>query len=112
MDESYASTFNEVDLCLRVRESGRAVILSARTTLILYESLFSGRPASPEETGFPGSGGAAGEGCPADTPVLAPRLADDPCHDPNLSLQRGNEAGLAVPPRVARPPISDPAEAA
>ena len=49
LDEDYASAFNDVDFCLRVREVGAGVVLAADATLIHAESLSFGKHYRPDE---------------------------------------------------------------
>jgi hypothetical protein len=100
MDPAYATAYNDVDYCLRVRETGRSVVLCAGAEMIHYESLSFGRHYAHDAT----------ERNSADIARMRHRWAqvcvDDPYHNPNLSLRVGDEFGLAVPPRVSFPPAS------
>jgi GT2 family glycosyltransferase len=102
MDETYPSAFNDVDLCLKVRESGYAVILCATTELIHFESLSFG-------SHYTGDNADARQA--RDIRRLLARwpavYAADPFHNPNLSLLPGSEWALAFPPRVSKPPLDE-----
>ena len=99
LDAAYASAFNDVDFCLKIREAGHAIVLCATTRLIHYESLSFGRHYSGE---------SADEREAKDVNRMIARWSAvceaDPFHNPNLALQRGNEWALAFPPRVSKPP--------
>lgn len=96
LDEVYASAFNDIDFCLRVREAGYSVVFAAGAKLLHYETLSYGTHYS-------------GDRAPAQA-IDARRMrsrwlakyAADPFHNRNLSLQRGNEWALAFPPRVTK----------
>ena len=96
MDDRYASAFNDVDLCLKVRAAGRSVVYSAQAEMYHFESLSYGRHYSEDEV-------ARWE---KDVALMRNTwhevIADDPFHNPNLSLQRGHEWELAFPPRLGR----------
>ena len=98
LDESYASAFNDVDFCLRIREAGHSVVLCATTQLIHYESLSFGRHYAVETED------REVEDVRRMRARWAAVCAADPFHNPNLSLQRGNEWTFALPPRVDKPP--------
>ena len=97
MDESYASAFNDVDFCLRVRACGYGVVLAADAQLIHAESISFGKHYELDDQ-------------PrniADRRRLRERFPGvfeaDPFHNPNLSLRRGDCFSPAFPPRVTRP---------
>jgi GT2 family glycosyltransferase len=100
MDVTYPSAFNDVDLCLKVREFGYAVILCATTELIHFESLSFG-------SHYTGDNAVARQA--RDIRRMMARwpavYAADPFHNPNLSLMPGSEWALAFPPRVGKPPL-------
>ena len=92
LDERLASGFNDVDLCLRVRALGYSVVMAASVELVHHETIsfghhYAGDPAAEL----------------ADVRLMQQRwpdvIADDPYHNPNLSLQLTAEWELAVPPR-------------
>ena len=99
LDESYPSAFNDVDLCLRTREAGWAVIYAGGVALTHYElqtygSHYAGERAAHRD---------------AEIARFRRRWTDvvavDPFHNPNLSLIAGTEWDLAFPPRTA--PLHD-----
>jgi GT2 family glycosyltransferase len=96
MDRTYESAFNDVDLCLKARAAGWSIVFSAQAELIHYESLSYGQHYSDDEV----------HRWERDVALMRSRwsavVADDPFHNPNLSLQRGYEWELAFPPRAAR----------
>jgi GT2 family glycosyltransferase len=96
LDEGYASAFNDVDFCLRVREAGAGVVLAADTTLVHAESLSFGKHYRPDELSRN----------QADRARIRARFPDafraDPFHSPNLALSPGNCWSPAFPPRISR----------
>ena len=92
LDERLASGFNDVDLCLRVRALGYSVVMAASVELVHHETISFGHHYA---------GDAAAE--LADVRLMQQRwpdvIADDPYHNPNLSLQLTAEWELAIPPR-------------
>ena len=94
-DESLAVAFNDVDLCLRLREAGWRIVWTPAAELHHHESVSVGRPDSParraqfarEIDAFRSRWGSL--------------LDHDPHYNPNLSLERQWEP--AFPPRVAYP---------
>ena len=104
LDESFASAFNDIDYCLRVRATGREVVLAADAELIHFESATYGRHYRDDETGR----------AEADRTRMLERwgawFAEDPFHSPNLSRQPGAMFLPAFPPR-ARSLHAEPTEA-
>lgn len=97
LDESYAIAFNDVDFCLRLREKGWSIVLSARAEMRHYESVslgyhFSGERAALERIEVARMRQRWRSVCAA-----------DPFHNPNLLLTLGREWTIAFPPRVERP---------
>jgi len=95
LDEVYPIGFNDVDYCFRAREAGHRVVFAADAELIHFENFTFGQHY----------GEARRDQEMADVARMQHRWADllaaDPFHNPNLSLQVGNEWGLACPPRQA-----------
>ena len=93
LDEGYPSAFNDVDLCLRVRELGHRVVLAATAVLVHHESHTYGVHYAGERAAF------------EDAEVARMRsrwrrvIADDPYYNPNLDLDPEREWQLAFPPR-------------
>jgi GT2 family glycosyltransferase len=93
LDESYESAFSDVDLCLRVREEGKSIVFAADAELYHLESASYGSHYAGDRAGLEA--------------IDVKRMRDswssicaaDPFHNPNLDLIRGNEWGLAFPPR-------------
>lgn len=93
MDELFASGFNDVDLCMKIRARGYAIVWSAHAELFHLESLSFGHHY-------------AGDRAPRELLDIE-RLwnrwhevcEEDPFHNPNLSLILGNEWTPAFPPR-------------
>jgi GT2 family glycosyltransferase len=92
-DESFATLFNDVDFCLRVRERGYGVVFAATVEMIHYETL----TFAYENNAFARSREQQ------DAEQLRSRwmeyCIDDPFYNPNLSLLSGSEWSLAHPPR-------------
>jgi hypothetical protein len=103
MDEHFASGFNDIDLCMKIRARGHAIVWSAHAELFHFESLSFGHhyggDRAPREM--------------VDIERLWNRwhemFKEDPFHNPNLSLAPGNEWTLAVPPRQVHLPKCDAA---
>ncbi len=97
MDEAYPSAFNDVDLCLRIGETGRDIVLSDATLtheeLQTYGSHFAGRRAAFEADEVARMRGR-----------WARVIADDPFYNPNLDLRMEHAWRAAWPPR--QPPTS------
>jgi GT2 family glycosyltransferase len=94
LDENYPSAFNDVDLCLRAREAGYAVVFAPEAVLYhlelhTYVSHYAGERAAFKN---------------AEVERLRARWAhvveEDPFHSPNLSLVPAREWEPAFPPRV------------
>jgi len=94
LDERYPSAFNDVDLCLRIREAGYSVVFAPEAVLHhdelrTYGSHYAGERALFEET---------------EAARMRARwagvIADDPFHNPNLDLAAGREWEPAFPPRL------------
>ena len=97
LDERYPIAFNDVDFCLRLREAGWSVVLSAAAELQHFESTsighhFSGERAALEQIEVVRMRRRWRSICSA-----------DPFHNPNLMLTCNREWAVAFPPRVGRP---------
>ena len=92
LDELLPSGFNDVDFCLRIRALGYAVIMAGSVELVHHETISFGHHYA---------GDAAAE--LADVHLVQGRwpevIANDPYHNPNLSLRLTAEWDLAFPPR-------------
>ncbi|WP_204489886.1 glycosyltransferase family 2 protein [Archangium primigenium] len=84
--ERFPSAYNDVDLCLRLRERGYRVLWTPVATLRQHDTSVGV---------FPQEAAALRARWPA-------WFQDDPFYNPNLTLERGDH-GLAWPPRVKRP---------
>jgi len=89
MDEAFPVDFNDVDLCLRVRERGLRVIWTPHAELYHTEKATRGT-AVQHITGLDRFRNRWSD-----------RLPADPSFNPNLSLDRPDRA-LSFPPRVRR----------
>lgn len=93
MDEAnLAVAYNDVDLCLRVKELGLHNLWTPRATLIHHESISRGRDLSPEKLARLAS----------EARYMRARwghiLHNDPAYNPNLSLARASFE-LSIPSR-------------
>jgi GT2 family glycosyltransferase len=95
-NEELPIAFNDVDLCLRIREAGWRIIWTPSVEMIHHESVSVGRGDSPERRA----------GFHAETEKMqalwGERLKRDPFYNPNLA-QNATSFALAVPPRIDRP---------
>jgi hypothetical protein len=97
-DENLSVAFNDVDLCIRMRQAGWRIIWTPQVEMYHHESASLGRHDSPERKAT------------FEREVALMRkmwgevLDDDPFYNPNLSLSSNNFA-LAVPPRLSQLPM-------
>jgi glycosyltransferase involved in cell wall biosynthesis len=88
--------FNDVDLCLRVREAGYAVVWTPYARLYHFESATRGDDLAPERA----------QRFLGEQQYMRRRwgewLAQDPYYNPNLTLDHV-DFGLAWPPRAVKP---------
>ncbi|MES2609821.1 MAG: glycosyltransferase [Pseudomonadota bacterium] len=93
LDESLAVAFNDVDFCLRVREAGYRNHWTPYAELIHHESVSRGYEDTPEKQ----------KRFNSEVKILQTRwpalLANDPCYNPNLTID-AEDFSLAWPPRV------------
>jgi GT2 family glycosyltransferase len=91
-----AVAFNDVDLCLRIRDAGYRIVWSPHAQLYHHESASRGSDTDPDKI----------ERFRAEVGYMMRRwrhvLDRDPYYNPNLRLD-GADFGLAFPPRVTRP---------
>jgi GT2 family glycosyltransferase len=95
-DENLAVTFNDVDLCLRLREAGYRILWTPYAELIHHESASRGFDNSaPKQVRFL-----------AEVDYMKSKWGDklqrDPFYNPNLSLDE-DLFTLAFPPRTTKP---------
>jgi GT2 family glycosyltransferase len=94
LDESYPSAFNDVDLCLKVREAGWGVVYAGSVALTHYELQTYGAHYAGERATYRD----------AEIARFRARWASaidvDPFHNPNLGLNFGAEWELAFPSRA------------
>jgi GT2 family glycosyltransferase len=91
--ESLTVAFNDVDLCIRIRNRGLMVLWTPEARLVHHESVSRGRDTSP----------TASARFAAEIEVMRSRWAPlldsgDPFHSPNLANDR-EDGSLAFPPR-------------
>jgi GT2 family glycosyltransferase len=96
-NEDLSVAFNDVDLCVRLRNGGWRIIWTPQVELIHHESATLGRHDSPErQSQFRRELELMRE-------LWGAGLDSDPFYNPNLSLAT-NQFTLAFPPRIARLP--------
>lgn len=96
-NEDLSVAFNDVDLCVRLRNAGWRVIWTPQVELIHHESATLGRHDSPERRAqFQREVDLMRE-------LWGAALVSDPFYNPNLSLET-NGFTLASPPRISRLP--------
>ncbi|MFC3078559.1 glycosyltransferase family 2 protein [Phenylobacterium terrae] len=95
-EEHLAVAFNDIDLCLKVREAGLRVVVTPFAELHHYESASRGRDRSAENR----------ERYARESAYMRQRwgkvLDEDPFYNPNFSLRSGGFK-LASPPRARKP---------
>lgn len=95
-EEHLAVAFNDIDLCLRIREAGLRVVVTPFAELHHYESASRGADRSAEHR----------ERYAAEIAYMRQRwgevLERDPFYNPNFSLRSGGFK-LASPPRARKP---------
>ena len=96
-DESLPIAFNDVDLCIKLRQTGARIVWTSTVEMYHHESLTLGRHDSP----------ARRDQFRRDVAVIQSRWRDvlgaDPAYNPNLSLKAGATFSLAWPPRAPDP---------
>ena len=92
-DESFPVAFNDVDLCIRIRQTGARIIWTPSVEMYHHESLTFGSHNAPRRAAQHRR----------DVITMRARwggvLDADPCYNPNLSLVPGELFFLARPPR-------------
>ena len=95
-DESFAVSFNDVDLCLRIAEEGYYNLLDARTSIVHHESLSRGLDDTSEKKKLNRN----------ETRRFISRyvsiINNDPCYNQNFSLD-SEDVTLTSSPRVSKP---------
>ena len=84
-DEDLAVAFNDIDLCLKLRQQGEKVVFTPRACLVHYESKSRGLEDTPEKQLRFASESARFRGKWHD--ILE---NGDPYYNPNLSLTEGD----------------------
>jgi GT2 family glycosyltransferase len=97
LDESGLKVaFNDVDLCLKLRETGARIIWTPYAELYHHESASRGMDLAADKI----------ERFNGESDIMRQRwgeaLRQDPFYNPNLTLER-EDFSLAFPPRVAKP---------
>lgn len=93
-EENLPVSFNDVDLCLRLRSAGLRNVWTPHAELFHHESKSRGREASPDAQAR-----ALAE-CAYLSWRWGAQLVEDPAYNPNLTLER-EDFSLAWPPRLA-----------
>ncbi len=96
-NEDLSVAFNDVDLCVRLRNAGWRVIWTPRVELIHHESATLGRHDSQERQA------QFRREVKLMRDLWGDRLDSDPFYNPNLSLET-TRFTLAFPPRISRLP--------
>jgi len=91
-----AIAFNDIDLCLRIRRAGYRIVWTPYATLHHHESASRGYEDTREKQA------RFARECRIMLERWGERLRDDPCFNPNLSLDLETPS-LAFPPRLRRP---------
>jgi hypothetical protein len=93
-DVDLPTAFNDVDLCIRIRQTGARIVWTPAAELYHHESLTYGAHNSP----------ARAAQFQHDVTVMRGRwghiLDSDPVYNPNLSFDREHQFQLAAPPRT------------
>jgi GT2 family glycosyltransferase len=91
-DEALAVSYNDVDLCLKIKKLGLRIVWTPQATLVHHESVSRGRPKTAAQLAQ----------FDAEKRIMknrwAGRLQDDPCYNPNLTPDT-EDGGLALFPR-------------
>lgn len=97
-DVALPSAFNDVDFCIRLRRTGLRIVWTPAAQMIHHESATFGAHDSPGRM----------EQFERDFEALRSRWRDildnDPCYNPNLSLDHRRQFQLTAPPRIAFAP--------
>jgi GT2 family glycosyltransferase len=93
-DVAFPVAFNDVDLCLRLREAGKTLLWNPRAQLLHRESASRG-----SDTVSPASRARFDRELAELRRRWGHRLRDDDCYSPNLNLDAYAFTGLAQPPR-------------
>lgn len=99
-NEELAVAFNDVDLCIRIRNAGWRLLWTPEVELYHHESASIGKHNSPERESL------FQEEVALMRKLWGKSLDNDPFYNPNLSLDSHNY-DLAFPPRISKLPISD-----
>lgn len=99
-NEELAVAFNDVDLCIRIRNAGWRILWTPEVELYHHESASVGKHDSPERTSLFQAEVALMRNLWGET------LDNDPFYNPNLSLDTYNH-DLAFPPRISALPVMD-----
>jgi GT2 family glycosyltransferase len=94
-EEKLPVAFNDVELCLRIREKGLAALFTPHADVLHLESASRGNDDSPEKQEQTARAADLTRALHPDT------TREDPYYNPNLSLE-SIDAALAFPPRVFR----------
>ncbi|MGF6179703.1 GT2 family glycosyltransferase [Massilia sp. UYP32] len=104
MDPStFPVAFNDVDLCLKIRAAGKAIIWTPYAKLLHAESASRGNEDTPQKKA------RAQREVDSLRSKWGQILAQDPIYHPSLNLDPNSHAfgGLAIPPRYRTPRLPD-----
>ena len=99
-NEELAVAFNDVDLCIRIRNDGWRILWTPEVEIYHHESASVGQFDSPERASLYQAEAAHMRKLWGET------LDNDPFYNPNLSLDSPNH-DLAFPPRISSFPVMD-----
>ena len=95
-EKDLSIAFNDIDLCLRIRERGYRIVWTPHAELYHHESASRGSDTAPDKV----------DRFKAEERYMKRRwshiLERDPYYNPNLTLE-GLDFGLAFPPRINKP---------
>jgi hypothetical protein len=93
-DERLAIAFNDVDLCMRIKQAGGRIVWTPSAELYHRESVSLGSHNSPQRA----------DRFKMETDFMLQHWGDgllmDPAYNPNLSIQGGRMFQLSFPPRL------------
>jgi len=95
-ENKLAVAFNDIDLCLRIREQGYLITWTPYSQLYHFESATRGSDQTPQN--FP----RFQRECDYMMQRWGRQLGSDPAYNPNLTLEK-EDFSLAFPPRVTPP---------
>lgn len=100
--DAFPVAFNDVDLCLKIRSSGNAIVWTPHAKLIHAESASRGDEDTPQKKA------RSTREIDQLRRKWGPQLISDPAYSPNLNLDPTSQAvyGLSMPPRDRLPRVN------